>query len=176
MMATKDATRKQATTAVVAASGQADAGARYDTDLYSWAVRQADLLRAGRLSEIDAPNIAEELDDVGNQQYDKLESALTILLMHLLKWDHQPEKRSRSWESTIREQRRRVERVLKKNPGLKPLRDEAVGEGYLDGRDRASAETDIEVDRFPPKCPYGWEEIMTRPSRYQPSARPQRSR
>jgi hypothetical protein len=44
-------------------------------DLYSWARRQAELLRAGRLSEIDAAAIAEEIDDVGEEQYDKLESA-----------------------------------------------------------------------------------------------------
>ncbi len=50
--------------------------ARYDRDLYSWAIEQAELLRAGRISEADALNIAEELDDVGNEQYDKLESAL----------------------------------------------------------------------------------------------------
>ena len=52
--------------------------ARYDRDLYSWAMEQAELLRAGRISEADALNIAEELDDVGNEQYDKLESALRV--------------------------------------------------------------------------------------------------
>ena len=60
-----------------------------EADLYSWALRQAELLRAGRLSEIDAEAIAEEIDDVGEEQYDKLESALRVLMLHLLKWDHQ---------------------------------------------------------------------------------------
>ena len=175
-MATQDATRKRATAPVVTAAEQADAPARYDADLYGWAAQQAGLLREGRLSEIDAPNIAEELDDVGNEQYDKLESALTVLLMHLLKWDHQPEKRSRSWENTIREQRRRIGRVLKKNPGLRPLRDEAVREGYLDARDRASTETDMDVDRFPETCPYAWDEIVARPIKYEPRASARKSR
>ena len=67
--------------------------ARYDRDLYSWAIEQAALLRAGRIAEADALNIAEELDDVGNEQYDRLESALRIILLHLLKWGHQPERR-----------------------------------------------------------------------------------
>src|SRR5262245_11269344 len=113
MMTTKDATRKRAAAPGMTAPEPRDAPARYDADLYGWAVQQAKLLREGRLSEIDAPNIAEELDDVGNEQYDKLETALAVLLMHLLKWDHQPNKRGRSWENTVREQRRRVERVLK---------------------------------------------------------------
>ena len=61
-----------------------------EADLYSWALRQAELLRAGRLAEIDPAGIAKEIDDVGDEQYDKLESALRVLMLHLLKWDHQP--------------------------------------------------------------------------------------
>src|SRR5271157_5220669 len=88
-------------------------------DLYSWALRQAELLRAGRLSEIDPAAIAEEIDDVGEAEYHRLESALRVLMLHLLKWDHQPDRRSRSWTLTVLEQRRRVQRQLRKNPGLK---------------------------------------------------------
>src|SRR5205814_2475020 len=97
-----------------------ESAARYDRDLYSWAVEQAALLRAGKIAEADALNIAEELDDVGNKQYDKLEGALRIVLLHLLKWDHQPERRSRSWWASISVHRKRVLHVLRKNPGLKP--------------------------------------------------------
>jgi hypothetical protein len=97
-----------------------------EADLHSWARHQAELLRAGRLSEIDAAAIAEEIDDVGEEQYDKLASAFRVLMLHLLKRDHQPSMRSRSWTLTIREQRRRVERRLRKNPGLKSQVDEAL--------------------------------------------------
>lgn len=138
------------------------AGPRHDEDLYGWATRQAALLRAGRLAEIDAVRIAEELDDVGSEQYDKLQSALTVLFLHLLKWDHQPERRSRSWEASIREQRRRIDRVLRKNPGLKSRFTEALAEGYEDGRDRASAETGLPVEVFPITCPYDRLALMER--------------
>ena len=74
---------------------EAPARTGYKEDLHAWAREQAALLRAGRLGEVDAANIAEELDDVGNEQYDKLESALRVLLAHMLKWDHQPERRGR---------------------------------------------------------------------------------
>ena len=67
-------------------------------------MRQAELLREGRLAEIDAAAIAEEIDDVGEEEYHRLESALRVLMLHLLKWDHQPERRSRSWTLSIREQ------------------------------------------------------------------------
>jgi len=169
-MATKNATRNRATEPTPTAAKR-PLVPDYGTDFYGWALQQANLLQEGRLSEIDTINVAEELIDLGNEQYDKLESALAVLFMHLLKWDYQPEKRARSWENTVREQRRRVERLLRKNPSLRPRTDEAVAESYQDGRDRASSETDIAVDRFPPECPYGWDEIMMRPIRYDPPVR-----
>src|SRR5271167_4888210 len=120
-----------------------------EADLYSWAVRQAELLRAGRLSEIDPAAIAEEIDDVGEEQYDKLESALRVLMLHLLKWDYQPAMRSRSWTLTVLEQRSRVQRQLRKNPGLKSRLDEALTDAYVDARIEASSETGLPVRAFP---------------------------
>lgn len=143
--------------------------ARYDRDLYSWAVEQAALLRAGRIAEADVLNIAEEIDDVGNEQYSRLESALRIVLLHLLKWDHQPERRSRSWWASIRVQRNHVRRVLKKNPGLKPEVDGAIVEAYETARIEASAQTSLELEVFPLDCPYSWDEIMERPIEWPPS-------
>jgi hypothetical protein len=137
--------------------------ARYDQDLYSWAVEQAALLRAGRIAEADAANIAEELDDVGNEQYDKLESALRIILLHLLKWDHQAARRSRSWTASILVQRNHVQKVLRKNPGLKPRLEEAIGNAYADARILAAAQTRMEPTSFPQHCPYSWQQIMQRP-------------
>jgi hypothetical protein len=133
-----------------------------EADLYSWALRQAELLRAGRLTEIDAAAIAEEIDDVGEEQYDKLESALRVLMLHLLKWDYQPSMRSRSWTASVREQRRRIRRLLRKNPGLRSRRDEALGEAYEDARDEASAETDLPLSVFPVRRPFEYAEIMER--------------
>ena len=136
--------------------------ARYEDDLYSWVEQQVHLLRAGRLDQLDAVNIAEELSDVGAEQYDKLESALEILLMHMLKWDHQPERRGRSWSLTIHEQRLRAEKQLRKNPGLKSRLDEAVTDGFRLGRVRAAREMKVPLDSLPESCPYDWDAIMHR--------------
>src|SRR5258705_9479816 len=145
------------------------APARYDRDLYGWAVEQAALLRAGRLAEADVPNIADELDDVGNQRFDKLESAMRVILLHLLKWDHQRDRQSRSWRASILVQRNHVRRVLKKNPGLKPRIDEAGGDAYADARIMAAAQTLVEDRAFPVRCPYTWQQIMERPVDWPPS-------
>ena len=135
----------------------------YDQDIYAWSLEQARLLRTGRLDAIDAEIIAEEILDVGRNEYDKLESALTVLLMHMLKWDHQPERRSRSWVNTIAEQRNRTARQLRDNPSLKARIDEAVREAYDAARLRASSETGFDPEQFPAACPYAWDTILNRP-------------
>src|SRR3954451_23758062 len=146
-----------------AASSALSAGrARYEDDLYTWVNEQVALLRAGRLEEIDAANVAEELSDLGAEQYDKLESALEVLLMHMLKWDHQPERRSRSWSLTILEQRQRIAKQLRKNPGLKSRLSEAVEDGFALGRTRAAREMRVKLQSLPASCPYDWDAIMNR--------------
>jgi hypothetical protein len=134
----------------------------YMADPYTWAREQAVFLRRGQLDAVDAVLVAEELDEVASAEYDKLESALTVLLQHMLKWDYQPALRSRSWEGSIREHRRRALRQLKKNPGLKSRLAEALSEAYEDGRDRASAETGLSIDFLPAKNPYDWTAISER--------------
>jgi hypothetical protein len=137
--------------------------ASYDRDLYSWAVEQAALLRAGRIAEADVLNIAEEIDDVGKSEYYRLESALRIILIHLLKWDHQPERRSRSWHLSGLVQRNRVQRVLRDNPGLKPLIGKAMNAAYDDACSEAAEETGLKIMKFPLACPYSWEVVLNRP-------------
>jgi Domain of unknown function DUF29 len=133
-----------------------------EADLYSWARRQAELLRAGRVTEIDAAAIAEEIDDVGEEQYDKTESAPGVLMRHLLKWDHQRSMRSRSWTLTARGQRRRAQRQLRKNPGLKSQVDEALEAACEDARLEAANETGSPLSAFPVRPPFEYAEIMER--------------
>ena len=133
-----------------------------EADLYSWALRQAELLRAGRLSEIDPVAIAEEIDDVGEEECHRLESALRVLMLHVLKWDHQPDRGSRSWALTILEQRRRVERRLRRSPGLKSQLEEALAAAYEDARLEASSETGLPTRVFPATRPFDYAEIMER--------------
>ena len=137
-------------------------GARYEDDLYTWVGEQIALLKAGKSAEVDALNIAEELSDAGNELRDKLESAIAVLSQHVLKWDYQPARRSRSWVLSVREQRRRIDRLLKRNPGLKPVLAEAITEGYADGRDRALDETGLQDGALPGACPYSFDDLMTR--------------
>ena len=144
----------------------AEPGTRYQDDLYTWVQEQVALLRAGRLSEVDALNVAEELSDVGNELSDKLQSAFAVLTQHLLKWDHQPQRRSRSWALSIAEQRRRIEKLLTRNPGLKSELLDDIRDGYLDGRGRALSETNLPDATLPEDCLYTFDELMTREIQY----------
>ncbi|PZA11594.1 DUF29 domain-containing protein [Rhodopseudomonas palustris] len=134
----------------------------YREDLYGWVQDQVALLRAGRLSDIDAVNIADELGDVGRTEYDKLQSAIRIVLLHLLKWDHQPERRSRSGVLSIREHRRWIGRLLRDNPSLQPRISEGVAEAYEDAVDDAVKETGLTETAFPATCPYDWHAVVER--------------
>jgi hypothetical protein len=142
---------------------EAPVSASYERDLYSWAQEQARLLREGRYDAIDTENIAEEIEALGREQFNKLESACRVLLLHFLKWDHQPDRRTRSWVLSIEAQRLELEDVLGDNPGLKPRIAEAMARAYRKARIDAAKETGLETDRFPQACPYGFDDLTSRP-------------
>ena len=141
---------------------------RYEDDLYTWVEEQVALLRAGRLSEVDALNVAEELSDVGKSEYYKLQSAIAVLVMHLLIWDHQPARRSRSWELSVRVQRKHIAHAFADNPGLESRLSNAIERGYTIGRDNALDETKLSDEAMPEVCPYTFDEMMTRPIVFEP--------
>jgi hypothetical protein len=134
----------------------------YDADFYSWSLEQARLLRESQWAQVDRENVAEEIESLGREQFNKLESALRVLLLHILKWDHQPNRRSRSWVLSIEAQRVEVEDILADNPGLTPRIAEAIARAYRKGRIEAAKETGLEKTTFPDACAYGFDDIMTR--------------
>jgi hypothetical protein len=133
--------------------------ARYGDDLYGWVQDQVKLLQANETGSIDAFHLTQELTDLGRSEFDKLVSALRVVLLHLLKWDFQPERRSRSWAVTVREQRRRIDRLVRENPSFKPRISEAIDLAYGDARDEAFRETGLSESVFPDVCRYGWDDI-----------------
>ena len=132
----------------------------YEQDFYQWTQEQAELLKAGELSQLDVENLIEEIESMGKSQKRALISRMTVLLMHLLKWDYQSDRRSGSWKSTIITQRKEIKRLLKDNPGLKSIITEMLTETYLDAAEIASAETELPESTFPETCPYTIEHIM----------------
>jgi hypothetical protein len=138
------------------------AASEHEKDFYSWLTQQARLVRDGRWETIDRENLAKEIEALGEQQFNALESALYGLLMHLLKWDHQAIRRSRGRSQSIQSQRLAVGEVLARNPGLKPRIADALARAYRRARTDVAEETALDEESFPAKCPYEWDEIATR--------------
>ncbi|MBD1835854.1 DUF29 domain-containing protein [Cyanobacteria bacterium FACHB-472] len=133
----------------------------YETDFYAWTQQQALLLEQQQWSQLDLPNLIEEIESLGKQQRAELRNRLSGLIGHLLKWEYQLERRSRSWLATIRVQRRNIQELLKENPSLKPYLQDALQKVYESGRDLASGETNLPVKTFPQDSPYTLEEIVS---------------
>jgi len=133
--------------------------ATYESDGYTWSLEQAALLRARKFEEIDLEHLIEEVEDMSKSERRALESFLETLLMHLLKWQYQPTHQGRSWELTILEQRRRLERHLKKNPGLKGVLPESINDAYELARFGAAKETGLHLNTFPEECPWTYDQF-----------------
>lgn len=132
----------------------------YDSDFYMWANRQADLLRSGNLSEADIYHIAEEIESMGKREKREFASRLTILFVHLLKWQFQPSYQSKSWQLTIKEQRMMIIDHLEDNPSLKLKVDEIIIKAYRLARTKAARETGLAEEVFPVQCPYSFDEVL----------------
>jgi hypothetical protein len=132
----------------------------YEQDFYTWTIEQARALRAAGKARLNTPRsidweaVAEEIESMGRSEASELESRYFRLLTHLLKWRYQPDQRSASWRGTIGEQRLRLARLLRQNPGLKPLRDALFAEAYEDARKLAALETGLSVESFPEASPF----------------------
>ncbi len=132
----------------------------YDRDFYAWANEQAALLRAGKLDAADIAHIAEEIESMGKTEKRELVSRLSVLLLHLLKWQCQPERRGASWEATITVQRDDLADHLRDNPSLKAKLDEAVTDAYRKAAILAAGETSLPKSTFPALCPWSFEQLM----------------
>jgi hypothetical protein len=136
------------------ATAERKAPAGYEQDILAWSDQQAALLRAGRFDLLDILHIADEIEDVGKSEKRELRSRTAVLLAHLLKWQAQPDYRGKSWERTIRAQRKAIRLHLDEVPSLKAiLRDRRWLSGvWADAVSQAAQETGLEA--FPEECPW----------------------
>jgi len=132
----------------------------YDQDFHAWLTHNAHLAREGRPDQLDLKHLAEELEAMSKSELRALESRLAVLLAHLLKWEYQPSHRTKSWERTLIEQRKRIARLLRDSPSLKPKLDESLPDAYESATRWAADETGMDESDFPATCPYRIEQIL----------------
>ncbi|MGF1602117.1 MAG: DUF29 domain-containing protein [Thermosynechococcaceae cyanobacterium] len=132
----------------------------YDTDFVEWIDEAVTLLKQGKFSELDVANLIEEVEDLGKRDKRAAYSNLKVVLLHLLKWQFQSDKRSASWHSSIQEHRQCIQQILKDSPSLKNYLKQEYRNCYNDARELASIETRLPLNTFPAECPYAVEQAQ----------------
>ena len=142
----------------------------YDQDFVAWAEQTAQALKARDFDALDFENLIEEVQDLAARDRRELRSNLLVLLIHLLKWHYQPERRSypgsdnlwneNSWARTISEHRDRIQEVLQDSPSLRQVLSESLADRYQKARKAAAQQTYLAIDIFPTVCPYTQDQIL----------------
>ncbi len=137
-----------------------DTATLYEEDFCLWLKTTAELLKNRQLENLDYDNLIEEIETMGRSERNALKSNLIVVLMHLLKYKYQPQKRSTSWLSSIFEHRRRLMEAFKTSPSLKRYYEEVFDECYQYAVKQASIETSLPLEHFPNTSPFTTEETI----------------
>lgn len=140
----------------------------YEQDFNAWIHHQVQLLKSGRLQQLDVKHLIIELEEMSKSDVRALESRLLILIAHLLKWQYQLATlttqwqgfEGKSWRNTIIEQRAQLRHLLKKVPSLKREFSNAINEVYAEAVTIAAQETQLPNATFPLTCLYSMEQLL----------------
>ncbi len=132
----------------------------YSIDLNSWIGQTAQLLREARWQEIDVAHLIEEVEDLGKSERRGITSQLTRLLLHLLKWQYQPQRRSDSWLDSITDARTQIELAIEDSPSLKSHPATQLNDCYQRARSQAAKQTKLDISIFPIDCHYDLDLVL----------------
>ena len=132
----------------------------YTQDYQLWLEQTADLLKHKNFAELDLENLIEEIESMGRSEKNALRSNLRVLLMLLLKYKFQPQKRSNSWLYTIYEHRQRLQDAFLDSPSLKNYYLEVFDNCYQHALKEASLESGLPESIFPKDCPFSVDETL----------------
>jgi Domain of unknown function DUF29 len=139
-----------------------DLSTLYERDETAWLEAMSALAASGRYAEMDYQHLGEYLSDMARRDRREVFSRLVVLLSHLLKWEHQPERRSGSWRGTIREQRRELRQLLESGT-LRNHAEAVLADAYAEARRQAADEAELSLDVFPTENTRGLDELLAEP-------------
>ena len=94
-------------------------GTSYDADFYRWTQETAELVCRGEFRNVDREHLAEEIADLGKRDGREMRWRMTVLVVHLLKWQAQPQSgETSSWRQTIIEQQDQLELLFEDSQSL----------------------------------------------------------
>jgi hypothetical protein len=132
----------------------------YSADFSQWTEQTARLLREGRWQDIDLEHLIEEVEDLGKSEKRGITSQLIRLMLHLLKWQYQPQRRSDSWLDSIADARLQIELAIQDSPSLRGYPSEQFTQCYPQARRGAAKQTGLPISAFPEDCPYSLKDIL----------------
>jgi hypothetical protein len=134
----------------------------YDTDFVEWTARTAELVRAGRLDEVDLEHVAEEIEDLGKRDRWAVQSQMQRLLLHQIKRKIQPERETASWRHSITDSRKRILGRLKDSPSLRRFLEKELQDIYTSAVEDALFETGVKNPGLPERCPFPLDQLLDR--------------
>ncbi|MEM8641288.1 MAG: DUF29 domain-containing protein [Cyanobacteria bacterium P01_G01_bin.54] len=132
----------------------------YQTDFDVWLTQTTQLLREQRWQDIDTVHLIEEIETLGKSERRGIASQLTRLLLHLLKWHYQPQRRSESWLDSITDARTQIELAIEDSPSLGNYPQETLAVSYQRARRQALKQTHLDIATFSEQCPYNITQIL----------------
>lgn len=130
-----------------------------EDDFYGWCYQQAELLRRKRFAEADFPNVIEELEGMARHHRSMLKSSYRVLIVHLLKWEYQRQRRARSWLMTAVRERNNIADHEEDSSSLRNEAPILLAEVYRRAAHQAARETKLPVETFPADCPYTLDQL-----------------
>jgi hypothetical protein len=129
-------------------------------DFNAWTQHTAQLLRERRWDEVDMEQLIEEVEDLGRSERNSIKSQLSRLLLHMLKWQYQPQRRSDSWLDSLNDARTQIEDKIEDSPSLQGYPAEQLHAAYARARRRAASQTRLPLSTFPAECPYVLDDLL----------------
>ncbi len=144
----------------------------YYKDFPLWVEINYELLKEKAYELVDWENLLEEIWDMGRKHLDSGISHLAVILEHLYKWDNfrnlaGGEGAGIGWIKSIENARDEIHTLFERFPSLRKKLPEEMEDAWREARKELRKwlrDNDLEPEdfQFPQKCPYTYEEAMTR--------------
>ncbi len=134
----------------------------YEIDDHLWLLETIELLKQKNFNELDLENLIEELESMGRNDKNAVESLLEQIIRHLLLlqyWTEELDRNYAHWQSEIISFRNQLKRRLTGN--LRNHLAKEILNLYQDALEYVEGKTQYKVN-FPTECPYTLEQLLDR--------------
>ncbi|MFW6316554.1 MAG: DUF29 domain-containing protein [Cyanobacteriota bacterium] len=131
----------------------------YERDDYLWVKKTIQMLKEKKFNELDLENLIEELEDLGREKKNKVESLLRQIIIHLLLleyWSQEYQYNAAHWRAEITEFRFQINGILTKT--LQSYLASKIELIYQNSVKYTQRKTNLNI--FPEKCPYTLEQLL----------------